>query len=188
MNLKGQLMKVQNEDGIYVPYEGVSEEKINELDRLVSKCLEKDSFVLVCIVGNKGIGKSTFGRYIRLNGFGSYKPKDIAVIDDGCMSVNVACFFRWKYTNPCHGIDELKPFYKYCKKRRIRFYIDSKPENRITRASILFCLYTNEKTRLQRLTKRKGTETGTDIFLKTKKYQNTFNISYQYKLEAELLN
>jgi hypothetical protein len=181
------LIKVQNEEGLYVPYKGVGEEKINELDGLVTKCLETEPFVLVSIVGNKGIGKSTFGRYIRLNGFGSYKPRDIAVIDDGCMSVDVAFFFRWKYTNPCHGVDELQPFYKYCKKRRVRFYIDSQPENRITRASILLCLYVDEKTRLQRLIKRKGAEMGTDIFHTTENYQSTFTISYQYRFEAELL-
>jgi len=186
MSLKGLLMKIQNEDGIYVPYKGVSEEKTNELDRLVTRCLEKEPFVLVCTVGKKGIGKSTFGRYIRLNGFGSYKPKDIAMIDDGCMSVDVAFFFRRKYVNPCRGVDELKPFYKYCKKKRVRFYIDSRPENRIIKASILLRLYTDEKTRLQRLIKRKGTEAGTDMFLKTKNYPNSFNISYQYELEVEL--
>jgi len=179
-------MKIQNEDGIYVPYKEVSGERINELDRLVTKCLEKEPFVLVCTVGNKGIGKSTFGRHIRLNGFGSYKPRDIAVIDDGCMSVDNLFFFRWKYTNPCRGIDELEPFYKYCKNKRVRFYIDSNPENRIKKASILFRLYTDEKTRLQRLIKKKGTDVGTDIFLRTRDYPEHFNISYQYELETKL--
>ena len=68
-------MKIQNEDRINVPYKGVSEEEIKELNRFATECLEKDPFALVCIVGNKGIGRSTFGRYIRLNGFGSYKPR-----------------------------------------------------------------------------------------------------------------
>jgi len=179
-------MKIQNEDGVCIPYKGMSKEKINELDKLVTKCLEEDPFVLVCIVGNKGIGKSTFGRHVRLNGFGSYKPKDIAVIDDGCMSVDVAFFFRWKYTSPCQEVDELRPFNKYCQKKRVRFYIDSAPENRITKSSILLQLYTDEEKRLQRLIKRKGTEVGTEIFLKTKDYPTTFNISYQYEIEAEL--
>lgn len=169
-----------------MPYSGLSEEKCLELDRLVSKCLEDEERVLISVVGNKGIGKSTFGRYIRLNGFGSFKPKDIAVIDDGCMSVDIAFLFRWKYTIPCNGIDELKPFYKYCKKKRVRFYIDSNPENRITKASILLRLYVDEEKRLQRLIKRKGRKVGMEMFLETKNYQNEHNITYRYKCEAEI--
>ncbi|HUU39473.1 MAG TPA: hypothetical protein VMW42_00885 [Desulfatiglandales bacterium] len=179
-------MKIKDKQGNHISFKGLSEEKINELDRLVTKCLEKEPFVLVCTVGNKGIGKSTFGRYIRLNGFGSYKPNDIAVIDDGCMSVEVAFFFRKKYVNPCNGVDELRPFYKYCKNKRVRFYIDSRPENRITKASILLRLYTDEERRLKRLIKRKGKEAGTELFLKSKNYPDKFNISYQYELEVEL--
>jgi hypothetical protein len=179
-------MKVLNEEGVYVPYAGLNKEKSLELDRLVSKCLQEEPFVLISSVGNKGIGKSTFGRYIRLHGFGSYKPKDIAVIDDGCMSVDIAFFFRWKYTCSCKGIDELAPFYRYCRKKRVRFYIDSNPETRITKASILLRLYTDEDKRLQRLMQRKGPKQGMDMFLKTKDYQNTPNISYKYECTVEL--
>ena len=179
-------MKIKDKSGNYISFKGLSEEKISELDRLVAKCLEEESFVLVCAVGNKGVGKSTFGRYVRLNGFGSFKPKDIAVIDDGCMSVEVAFFFRRKYVNPCKGVDELSPFYKFCRNKKVLFYIDSRPENRITKASILLRLSTDEDTRLRRLTKRKGQEAGTDLFLRTKEYQNTFNIFYKYELEIEL--
>ena len=184
--MKGRSIKVQNENGVYVPYRGLNEEKSNELDRLVSKCLQEEPFVLISGVGNKGIGKSTFGRYIRLNGFGSYKPKDIAVIDDGCMSVDVALFFRWKYTSPCMGIDELTPFYRYCKRKRVRFYIDSKPERRITKASILLRLHTDEGNRLQRLVQRKGPKRGMEMFLETKDYQSMHNISYKYECSIEL--
>ncbi|MFW6147362.1 MAG: hypothetical protein ACOC6B_03110 [Thermodesulfobacteriota bacterium] len=184
--MKGRSIKVQNEDGVHIPYVGLSKEKSLELERLVSKCLREEPFVLISSVGNKGIGKSTFGRYLRLNGFGSYKPKDIAVIDDGCMSVDVAFFFRWKYTCPCTGIDELAPFYNYCRKKRVRFYINSNPETRITKASILLRLYTDEQKRLQRLIQRKGPKRGMDMFLETKDYQDTHNISYKYECSVEL--
>jgi hypothetical protein len=184
--LKGRSIKVRNEDGVCIPYRGLSEEKSKELDTLVSKCLHEEPFVLISAVGNKGIGKSTFGRYIRLNGFGSYRPQDIAVIDDGCMSVDVAFFFRWKYTSPCQGIDELAPFYRYCKRKRVRFYIDSTPESRITQASILLRLYTDEEKRLQRLIQRKGPERGMEMFLETKDYQTARTISYKYECTVEL--
>jgi hypothetical protein len=179
-------VKIKDKGGNYISFRGLNEEKISELDRLVVRCLEAEPFALVCATGNKGVGKSTFGRYVRLNGFGSFQPRDIAVIDDGCMSVDVAFFFRRKYTNPCHGVDELRPFYKFCRSKKVVFYIDATPGNRITKASVLLRLFTDEDTRLQRLIKRKGQEAGTDLFLRTKEYPGTFNISYKYELEVEL--
>ena len=179
-------MKIQNEDGEYVRYKGLSEEKIRELEKFVTKCLEHERYVIVCVVGNKGVGKTTLGKFIRKNGFGRYKPRDIAMIDDDCMSVDVAYFFRRKYVNPCRGVDELKPFFKYCKKKRVRFYINSHPETRISKASVLLRVHTSEEKRVKRLKQRKGMETGTRVFLETQNYQNRPNISYQYELELEV--
>ena len=179
-------MKFENEHGVYVTYKGIDEQKLSELSEIVNKCLEVEPFVLVCIVGNKGIGKSTFGRFLRKTGFGNYKSRDIAVIDDDCMSIDVLYFFRRKYVNPCLGVDELKPFFKYCRKKRVRFYIKSDPETRISKASILMRLRTGDETRLKRLIKRKGYEAGNDLFLRTKYYSDAVNISYKHELEADI--
>ena len=59
--------------------------------------------VLVTMVGNKGVGKSTLGKYFRNYGIGEFGPRDIAVIDDDNMAVDFLFFFRRWYANPCRG-------------------------------------------------------------------------------------
>lgn len=45
--------------------------------------------IIVAICGACGSGKSTLGKKIRKKGFGSFKPYQIAVIDDNVMSLNL---------------------------------------------------------------------------------------------------
>lgn len=179
-------IKIKDENGKRVPYGGLDPEKFDELAALVSRCLEQRDYVIVCITGNKGIGKSTLGRFIRKLGFGPYKPRHIAVIDDDCMSVDVLHFFRRRYVNPCRGVDELKPFFGYCKKRPIRIYIKSNPESRISRADVLLLLDVDEEKRRQRLFRRYGREKGETVLQNTQSYDEQPAISFQYRMRASV--
>jgi len=167
-------------------YRGPTPDKLNELEYLTEKCLREEPYVLICIVGNKGVGKSLLGRHFRKKGFGRYKPSDIAVIDDDCMRVKVLWFFRFKYFNPCKEIDELAPFYKYCKNKRIRFYIKSNPETRVSRASIVIKTYTSDAERLQRLIKRYDPESGRKLFYDSSGYSVESRIQAKYEIELPL--
>ncbi len=180
------LFKNKNEYWLNIAYNGVSPRTMKELAERVNLCLEQEPFVLISVTGNKGIGKSTFGRYVRIHGFENILPKDIAVIDDGCMSAPFAFFFRREYEFPCNGVDELQPFYKYCKKRRVRFYIDATPEQRISRASIVLRLETDEENRRKRLIQRKGEKAGLDLYHRTKNYTNSPDIEYRYEIAGTL--
>jgi len=180
------MIKVKDKDGRMVPYFGISTEKFEALAKLIQKVLNSKDHVVVCITGNKGVGKTTLGRLIRKKGFGPFRPKDIAVIDDDCMSVDTLFFFRRKYVNPCQGIDELWPFFRYCKKKRIRFYVKSNPESRITHADVLLKVYVEEKKRRERLIQRYGEQKGEMIFRQTQSYQDRAKIEYEYELSAQI--
>ena len=175
-------MKIQGANGKKITYEGISREEFNTLTGLIDQCLRNNGHVLICIVGNKGIGKTTLGKYIRKQGFGPFVPKDIAVIDDDCMSVDVMFFFRRKYVNPCIRVDELQPFFRFCKKKKIRFYVKSNPESRITKADILLKVHIDDKKRKQRLIQRYGSEKGERVFLQTQNYSYEPKITVRYEM------
>lgn len=180
------VIKIKDENGKWIPYGGLAPEKFDELTTLVSRCLEQRDYVIVCITGNKGIGKSTLGKFIRKRGFGPYQPRHIAVIDDDCMSVDVLHFFRRKLVNPCQGVDELKPFFGYCKKKPVRIYIKSNPESRISRADVLLMLDVDEEKRRQRLLRRYGREKGETVLKDTQSYDQQLSIFFQYRMRASV--
>jgi hypothetical protein len=180
------MIKVRDKDGQTIPYFGISPEKFKLLEETVQKVLSQKDHVIVCITGNKGVGKTTLGKLIRKKGFGPYRPKDIAVIDDDCMSVDTLLFFRRKYVNPCRGVDELRPFFRYCKRKRIRFYVKSNPESRITHADVLLRVDLADGKRKQRLIQRYGEQKGEKVFYQTTSYQNNAKIKYEYELTAQL--
>ena len=175
-------MKIQGPDGQQTTYPGVRPDDFAALTELTRKCLANSDHVLICITGNKGIGKTTLGKYIRKKGFGPFKPSDIAVIDDDCMSVDVLFFFRRKYVNTCIGVDELNPFLRFCKNRKLRFYIKSNPESRITKADILLKLHLDEDKRKQRLIQRYGHDKGERVFQQTQSFSNIPKIKTRYEM------
>lgn len=180
------MIKVRDKDGQTIPFFGISPDNFKVLAETIQKVLSHKDHVIVCITGNKGVGKTTLGKLIRKKGFGPYRPKDIAVIDDDCMSVDTLFFFRRKYVNPCQGVDELRPFFRFCEKKRIRFYVKSNPESRISRADVLLKVYLAEEKRRQRLVQRYGEQKGEMVFRQTQSYQGSVKIDFEYELTAQL--
>jgi hypothetical protein len=136
--------------------------------------------------GQQGDWKKTLGKFIRKTGLGPIRRKDIAVIDDDCMSVNILFFFRRKYVNICHGVDELQPFLRFCKKKKLRFYVKTNPESRITQADILLKVNIAPQKRKERLIRRYGDPKGTIIFNQTQSYINHSKIRFHYQLTTGL--
>ena len=175
-------MKIQGPNGKQIHYTAIEPDEFTALTDLTRKCLADSDHVLICITGNKGIGKTTLGKYIRKKGFGPFKPSDVAVIDDDCMSVDVLFFFRRKYVNPCIEVDELHPFFRFCKNRKLRFYVKSNPESRITKADILINLHLDEDKRKQRLIQRYGRAKGERVFQQTQSFSHIPKIKTRYEL------
>jgi len=176
------IIKLKDKDEQTSPFLGISPEIFKLLAEAVQKVLSQKDHVIVCITGNKGVGKTTLGKLIRKKGFGPYRARDIAVIDDDCMSADTLFFFRRKYVNPCHGVDELKPFLRFCKRKRIRFYVKSNPESRIIHADVLVKVYLEEETRRQRLIQRYGKQKGDMVFHQTQSHQDNIRITFEYEL------
>ena len=179
-------IKITDNNGQKVSYFGMSPDKFDELAELIQKILAQKAYAIVCITGNKGVGKTTLGKLIRKKGFGPFKPKEIAMIDDDCMSVDTLFFFRRKYVNPCQEVDELHPFFRYCPKKPIRFYVKSNPESRITRADVLLEVCLGEEKRRQRLIQRYGEQKGERVFRQTQSLQKIPTIEFKYRLSAQI--
>lgn len=179
-------MKIEDRNGRKIEYFGMSQDKFDTLTEMIKTCLKEKPFAVVCITGNKGVGKTTLGKLMRKHGFGPFSPKDIAVIDDDCMSVDIFLFLRRKYVNPCYGVDELEPFFRYCKKKRVRIYVKSNPESRISQADILLKTHISDDKRKARLINRYGKEKGERVFDQTQSYNDQARITFRYELSAEI--
>ncbi len=179
-------MKVKNEHGDLVPYVGLSPEKYQELSELINRCLKTKPYVIISIIGNKGVGKTTLAKYMRKYGFGPFRPSDVAVIDDDCMSVDVLGIFRRKYVNPCESVDELEPFFKYCKNKRVRFYVKSNPESRITYADIILKVDIDEQRRQKHLYQRYERKRAEAVIARSRTYSHRPKITFQYEMTADI--
>jgi energy-coupling factor transporter ATP-binding protein EcfA2 len=179
-------MKITDEQGNIIQYKGLSTRQYQELSTLINRFLEIKPYVVLCIKGNKGVGKTTLAKYMRKYGFGPFRAKDVAVIDDDCMSVDVLGIFRRKYYNPCKGVDELEPFFKYCKNKRIRCYVKANPETRITYADILIEVEADEHKRQLRLYKRYDRKRAEQVIAQSNHYTHQPKIAFQYEMIADI--
>ena len=66
--------------------------------------------MLIALTGLHGSGKSTLSKELRRKGFGDFKPHQVAVIDDGVMSINLF-FVRPRVKIKTDKKDELRPFF-----------------------------------------------------------------------------
>ncbi len=177
-------MKIVDEKGATVEYSGLGAARNAELAAMITDCLRSRPSVLVAIVGNKGVGKSLLGKYFRNHGIGRIHRRKIAVIDDDNMAVDMLCFFRRWYPHPCTGVDELRPFMKYCLRKPVRIYIKSNPESRISRADIVLRLTADESQRELRLIRRYGEEKGRRVSFQTRPYPPEIRIAYDRLMTA----
>ena len=128
-----------------------------DLSKLQEKCeyvLKNKKRATVVITGLCGSGKSTLGKELRRKGFGNFKPYQIAVIDDGVMSINLF-FVRPRVKIMNDQKDELRPFFKFLPPYiKLVFYVSATPFARLSKADILCILNIDEKEREKRLRKR----------------------------------
>ncbi len=136
-------------------YSSINYRFLANLEKHVEEVLKTKDRVLISVVGRGGTGKSYFGQYIRNNGLGKFSKRVIAVIDDSVIWLEFLCIFRRAVKIPYNGVDKLQPFLKKLPERKkIIFYINATPWNRITEANILLKLSTDENTRGKRLQQR----------------------------------
>lgn len=129
---------------------------LNELDSICLDLLRKKDRIIICITGKSGVGKSTFGKYVRKNGFGSFAKSKIAIIDDSVMSLDLFYVFNRRIRAKSKIKDQLDPFFKHLPTRKkIVFYLNTTPEKRLNSADIIANLVLkDDDERIQRLRNR----------------------------------
>ncbi len=158
---------------------------LTELDSICKKLLCKKDRVMICITGKSGCGKSTFGKFVRKNGFGSISKYKIAVIDDSVMSLDMFYIFNRRIRAKSKAKDELEPFIKKLPHRKkVVFFVNTRPEKRLSCADIIVNLkLENDDERIRRLINR-GDE------ISERHYKDSSGtlkkISHDYFLEVEV--
>ena len=157
------------------------------LEALNSACkeiLKAKKQVLITLTGLHGSGKSTLGKELRRKGFGDFKPYQIAVIDDGVMSVNLF-FIRPRVKIKSDQRDELRPFFKFIMPFvKVVIYASANPLSRISKCDILCILNINEEDRIARIYKRNPAEDKNNTQRHIdKKELDLVGLEYKIKLE-----
>ena len=157
------------------------------LEALNSACkeiLKAKKQVLITLTGLHGSGKSTLGKELRRKGFGDFKPYQIAVIDDGVMSVNLF-FIRPRVKIKSDQRDELRPFFKFIMPFvKVVIYASANPLARISKCDILCILSMDEEERIAGIYKRNSSEdpSNTQKHIDKKELDLT-GLEYKFKLE-----
>ena len=157
------------------------------LEALNSACkeiLKAKKQVLITLTGLHGSGKSTLGKELRRKGFGDFKPYQIAVIDDGVMSINLF-FIRPRVKIKSDQRDELRPFFKFIMPFvKVVIYASANPLSRISKCDILCILNINEEDRIARIYKRNPVEDQNNTQRHIdKKELDLVGLEYKIKLE-----
>lgn len=157
------------------------------LEALNSACeeiLKEKKRVLIALTGLHGSGKSTLGKELRRKGFGDFKPYQIAVIDDGVMSVNLF-FIRPRVKIKSDQRDELRPFFKFIMPFvKVVIYASANPLTRISKCDILCILSMDEEERIAGIYKRNSSKDPDNTQKHIdKKELDLVGLEYKFKLE-----
>lgn len=157
------------------------------LEALNSACKEiliVKKRVLIALTGLHGSGKSTLGKELRRKGFGDFKPYQIAVIDDGVMSVNLF-FIRPRVKIKSDQRDELRPFFKFIMSFvKVVIYASANPLARISKCDILCILSMDEEERIAGIYKRNSSKDPDNTQKHIdKKELDLVDLEYKFKLE-----
>ena len=157
---------------------------LKALNSACKEILKEKKRVLIALTGLHGSGKSTLGKELRRKGFGDFKPYQIAVIDDGVMSVNLF-FIRPRVKIKSDQRDELRPFFKFIMPFvKVVIYASANPLSRIIKCDILCILNINEEDRIARIYKRNPAEDQNNTQRHIdKKELDLVGLEYKIKLE-----
>ncbi|WP_103638433.1 hypothetical protein [Campylobacter concisus] len=157
---------------------------LKALNSACKEILKEKKRVLIALTGLHGSGKSTLGKELRRKGFGDFKPYQIAVIDDGVMSINLF-FIRPRVKIKSDQRDELRPFFKFIMPFvKVVIYASANPLSRISKCDILCILNINEEDRIARIYKRNPVEDQNNTQRHIdKKELDLVGLEYKVKLE-----
>ena len=157
---------------------------LKALNSACKEILKEKKRVLIALTGLHGSGKSTLGKELRRKGFGDFKPYQIAVIDDGVMSVNLF-FIRPRVKIKSDQRDELRPFFKFIMPFvKVVIYASANPLARISKCDILCILSMDEEERIAGIYKRNSSKDPDNTQKHIdKKELDLVDLEYKFKLE-----
>ena len=157
---------------------------LEALNEACKEILKDKKRALIALTGLHGSGKSTLGKELRRKGFGDFKPYQIAVIDDGVMSINLF-FIRPRVKIKCDQRDELRPFFKFIMPFvKVVIYASANPLARISKCDILCILSMDEEERIAGIYKRNSSKDPDNTQKHIdKKELDLVDLEYKFKLE-----
>lgn len=151
---------------------------------ILQKAPPPDGKIKIAICGACGCGKSTLGKKIRKQGFGDFKPYQIAVIDDCVMSLNLFIIRPKIKAPPPAEVDNLKPFLRFLPRYVKLVFCIGSSIRRIEFADILVRITCEEQARLERLNKREKDSKRIQSLMNAKPTME--HLTYTYELALDL--
>ena len=157
---------------------------LEALNLACEEILKEKKRVFIALAGLHGSGKSTLGKELRRKGFGNFKPYQVAVIDDGVMSINLF-FIRPRVKIKSDQRDEPRPFFKFIMPFvKVVIYASANPLARISKCDILCILSMDEEERIAGIYKRNSSKDPDNTQKHIdKKELDLVDLEYKFKLE-----
>ena len=104
----------------------------------------------VAVIGPSGAGKTTLGREIRKRGLPGYARRELALIDDGVMSVPFLGVFTRRVRDKSVDRDNLAAFSRWTAGKSVVVYVAIRPWERLDSCDVLLRVRCSEPERAQR--------------------------------------
>jgi hypothetical protein len=106
--------------------------------------------LIVCLTGPAGAGKTTLGREIRKKGLPGYTRGELALIDDGVMSVSLLGILTRRVRDKSGTRDNLAAFSRWTTGKSVVVYVAIRPWDRLDSCDVLLRVRCTEQERARR--------------------------------------
>jgi hypothetical protein len=106
--------------------------------------------LMVCLAGPAGAGKTTLGREIRKRGLPGFPRREVALIDDGVMSVPLLGILTRRVRDKSGARDNLAAFARWTAGKSVVVYVAIRPWERLESCDVLLRVHCSESERAQR--------------------------------------
>ena len=110
--------------------------------------------LIVCLTGPAGAGKTTLGREIRKKGLPGYARGELALIDDGVMSVRLLGVLTRRVRDKSGIRDNLAAFSRWTAGKAVVVYVAIRPWDRLDSCDVCLRVRCSEEERAQRQSMR----------------------------------
>jgi adenylate kinase family enzyme len=157
-----------------------------ELSKVLLQAQQEKGRAWLCITGNSGSGKSTLGKRLRKYGLPGIPAREIAVIDDGVMSVTVLGLITRRVCHKSPERDNLAPFLPYLKNKKLIIFVKASPHARLERCDAVLRLQCPDPVRRERLIHREAK--GEERYFRTQNFCDEVCIATDHIFDLSALS